>query len=142
MKEGVILPEIFHTQQEEKCAQNAHRLSNVCKTKFLATLRKSDVWYMQEDACGDDDDKYVFAIAGGDHGGKVVVNIGGVPVEMIINSGTSANVISQASWEQLKKCHIKCVSQQNTKKLYAYGVVSPLEVIGTFTADITMGNNQ
>ena len=53
---------------------------------------------MQEDACGndDDDDEYVFAIAGGDHGGKVVVNIGGVPVEMIIDSGTSANVISQA----------------------------------------------
>ena len=61
-------------------------------------------------------------------------------MEMIIDSGTSANVISQASWEQLKKCHIKCVSQQNTKKLYAYGAISPLEVIGTFTVDITMGN--
>ena len=82
----------------------------------------------------------MFVIAGGDHGGKVVVNIIGVPVEMIIDSGASANVISQASWEQLKKCHIRCVSQQNTKKLYAYGAVSPLEVIGTFTADITMGN--
>ena len=77
---------------------------------------------MQEDACGDDDDdEYVFAIAGGDHGGRVEVNVGGIPVEMIIDSGASANVISQASWEQLKKCHIKCVSQQNTKKLYAYG---------------------
>ena len=68
--------------------------------------------------------------------------IGGVPEEMIIDSGASVNVISQASWEQLKKCHIKCVLQQNTKRLYAYRAVSPLEVIGTFTADITMGNNQ
>ena len=55
----------------------------------------------------------MFAIPGGDHGGKVVVNIGGVPVEMIIDSGASANVISQASWEQLKKCHIKCVSSKH-----------------------------
>ena len=39
-----------------------------------------------------------------------------------------------------KKCHIRCISRQNTKKLCAYGAVSPLEVIGTFTADITMGN--
>ena len=35
----------------------------------------------------------MFAIAGGDHEGKVVVNIGGVPVEMIIDSGESANVL-------------------------------------------------
>ena len=125
-----------------KCSQVGH-FANACKTKFLATPGKSDVRYMPEDSCGDDDDddddEYVFAIAGRDHGGKVV-NIRGVRVEMTIDSGASANVISQASWEQLKKCHIKCVSQQNTKKLYAYGVVSPLEVIGTFTVDITMGN--
>ena len=120
-----------------KCSQVGH-FANVCKTKFLATPGKSDVRYMQEDACGDDDE-YVFAVVGGDSGGKVVVNIGGIPVEMIIDSGASANVISQASWEQLKKCHIKCVSKQNMKKLYAYGAVSPLEVVGTFTADVTMG---
>ena len=122
-----------------KCSQVGH-FANVCKTKFQATPGKSDVRYMQENACGDDDDEYVFAVIGGDHGGKVVVNIGGIPVEMIIDSGASANVISQSLWEQLKKCHIKCVSKQSTKKLYAYGAVSPLEVIGTFTADISMGN--
>ena len=122
-----------------KCSQVGH-FANVCKTKFQATPGKSDVRYMQEDACGDDDDEYVFAVVGRDHGGKVVVDIGGIPVEMIIDSGASANVISQSLWEQLKKCHIKCVSKQSTKKLYAYGAVSPLEVIGTFTADISMGN--
>ena len=58
---------------------------------------------MQEDAYGDDDDENVFAIAGGDHGGKVVVIIGGVPVEMIIDSWASANVISQASWKKTEQ---------------------------------------
>jgi len=127
-----------------KCSQVGH-FANVSITKFLATPGKSDVRYMQEDACGGGGggaDGYVFAIGGGNHGGKVVVNVGGVPVEMIIDSGASANVISQVTWEKLKKCHIKRVSQQNTKKLYAYGTVSPLDVIGTFTANITtMGNN-
>ena len=58
-----------------KCSQVGH-FANVCKTKFLATPGKSNVRYLQEDACGgDDDDEYVFAIAGGDHGGKVVVKL-------------------------------------------------------------------
>lgn len=79
----------------------------------------------------------MFAVVGGNLGGRVVVNIGGIPVEMIIDSGASANVISQALWEQLKKRHIKCVSKPNTKKLYAYGAVNPhLQC----TADITLGN--
>ena len=41
-----------------KCSQVGY-FANVCKTKFLATPGKSDVRYMQEDACGDDDDEYV-----------------------------------------------------------------------------------
>lgn len=41
--------------------------------------------------------KYV--VAGEAQGGKLTVNIGGIPVEMIIDSGASTNVISQALWE-------------------------------------------
>ena len=46
----------------------------------------------------------------------VTVNIGGIPVEMIIDSGASANVISQTLRKPLKKQHIKCVSRRSTKK--------------------------
>lgn len=77
-----------------KCLQVGYFV-NVCKIKFLVIFGKLDVWYMQEDVCGDDDDdEYVFVIVGGDYGGKVVVNIGGVLVEMIIDFGVSVNVIS------------------------------------------------
>ncbi|KAK2554063.1 hypothetical protein P5673_024409 [Acropora cervicornis] len=34
---------------------------------------------------------------------------------------------------------IKCVSR-TTKKFYAYGAVTPLEVIGTFTTDLSLGS--
>ena len=95
---------------------------------------------MRVDECKEEEDEYVFAFAGDAQGGKLTVNIGGIPVEMIIDSGPRANVISQALWEQLKKQHIKCVSRRSTKKLYAYGAVTPLEVIGTFTADLSLGS--
>ena len=73
----------------------------------------------------------MFAVAGEAQGGKLMVNIGGIPEEMIIDSGASANAISHTMWEQLKKQQLlfKCVSKRATKKLYAYGMVTPLEVI-------------
>ena len=95
---------------------------------------------MRVDECKEEEDKHVFAVAGEAQGGKLMVNMRGIPVEMIIDSGGSANVIIQALWEQLKKQHIKCVSRRSTKKLYAYGVVIPLKVIGTFTTDLSLGS--
>ena len=80
---------------------------------------------MRVDECKEEEDKHVFAVAGEAQGGKLMVNMRGIPVEMIIDSGGSANVIIQALWEQLKKQHIKCVSRRSTKKLYAYGAVNP-----------------
>lgn len=94
---------------------------------------------MQVDDCKEQEDEYVSAVAGKAKGGKIIVNIGGIPVKMVIDSGASANVISQALWEQMKKQHIKGVSRRSTKKLYGYGAAIPLEVIGTFTADVSLG---
>ena len=33
-----------------------------------------------------------------------------------------------------------CVSRKGAKKLYVYGAVTPLEVIGTFIANLTLGS--
>ena len=33
-----------------------------------------------------------------------------------------------------------CVSRKDAKKLHAYGAVTPLEVIGTFTENLTVGS--
>ncbi|XP_044182144.1 uncharacterized protein K02A2.6-like [Acropora millepora] len=122
-----------------KCSQVGH-FANVCKTKVKEIPSRSRVQYMRMDECKEEEDEDMFAVAGDAQGGKITVNIGGIPVEMIIDSGASANVISQALWEQLKKQHIKCVSRRSTKKLYAYGAVTPLEVIGTFTTDLSLGS--
>ena len=70
--------------------------------------------------------------------GKVAVSVGGVPLEMVIDSGASKNVIDKCLWENLKKKHIKCTSKRTTKKLYAYGSTTPLTVIRTFTANVNV----
>ena len=57
---------------------------------------------------------------------------------MIIDSRASVDVISEALWDQLKKRHIKCVTKRSTKRLYAFGAVKPLDVMGTFATDIIL----
>ena len=80
----------------------------------------------------DDDDEYAFIVTSTPRPGKVAVNVGGVSVDMLIDSGASTNVIDQKLWEELKKKHIECVSKKSRKKLYAYGATTPLRVIGIF----------
>ena len=124
-----------------KCSQVGH-FTNVCKTKVKEIPSRSRVQYMRVDEiqCKEEEDEYVFAVAGEAQGGELTVNIGGIPMEMIIDSGASANVIRQALRKPLKKQHIKCVSRRSTKKLYAYGAVTPLEAIGTFKRDLSLGS--
>ena len=42
-------------------------------------------------------------------------------------------------WEYLKAHKVKCVSSKASKKLYSYGSNQPLQVAGTFTAEVSVG---
>ena len=68
--------------------------------------------------------------------------MGGVVVEMLIDSGASTNVIDKNLWSKLKQKKIKCVSRKNDKKLYAYGSKQPLNVLGTFSALVRVGGKE
>ena len=41
----------------------------------------------------------------------MTVSVGGVPLEMVIDSGASTNVMDKHLWEDLKKKHIKYTSE-------------------------------
>ena len=48
----------------------------------------------------------------------------------IIDSGASVNIIDKEQWEELKRKNLKCYSEKCGKKLYAYGVIEPLDLFG------------
>ncbi|XP_030849310.1 uncharacterized protein K02A2.6-like [Strongylocentrotus purpuratus] len=81
---------------------------------------------------------YAFAIDT-DKCEKVPVVIGGVPVDIIVDSGTTANIIDRALWEFLKTEKITCSSRRCNKKIYPYTSVEPLQTIGCFKAVVTAG---
>ena len=70
--------------------------ANACKIGVKEIPSGSRVQNMMVDECKEEEDE--FAVVGKAQGGKLTVNNGGIPVQMIIDSGASANVINQALW--------------------------------------------
>lgn len=75
----------------------------------------------------------------------VLINceLGGVNVDMIIDSGSKCNIISGETWSFLKSHNIEVQNQIKTpnKKFMAYGSQVPLTVLGSFEAAIKIGSN-
>ena len=44
---------------------------------------------------------------------------------VLIDSGTSCNVIDQTTWEVMKKQGVQCFSKKLNKQLFAYGQKEP-----------------
>ena len=69
-----------------------------------------------------DSENYTFVVINENEGNslKIVVEIGGVSMKMLIDSGASCNIVDRETWEILKQEKIKCKGSKNAKKIYAY----------------------
>ena len=70
----------------------------------------------------------------------VTVQVGGVDLKRLIDSGANSNIIDVGTWEQLKVKGVKCESQAATpdKKLYPYASSQPLPVKGSFKCTVSV----
>lgn len=94
-----------------------------------------------QDDSSDTDQEFVFTVTNGQHKDEQVqIQVGGIPVSVVVDSGASVNVIDRGLWEYLKQSKIKCVSSLKQKKLFAYGSEKSLTVAGSFTADVNVGD--
>ena len=92
---------------------------------------------------GENRDDYAFTVDNtGNVSGVVDLKVGGVAItSILIDSGATCNIMDKATWEMLKKDGVKCVSCRANKKLFAYGQEKPIDVLGTFVAEIECKNN-
>ena len=119
-----------------------------CKTKELKPSARDDegrnnarrrAYQLSEDSATGQQDYYAFAVGVGQpkSGSQVDLKTGGVMLPVVlIDSGTSCNVIDQTTWEVLKKKSVQCESKKSSKKLFVYGQKDPIEVIRTFVSEI------
>lgn len=76
----------------------------------------------------------------GGAGEKIVVR--GVPLEVVVDSGASCNVIDEDTWKMCKIKNIKCDSRKTNKEIFAYAQNSKLELIGEFTSKTKVGRKE
>ncbi len=139
--------------RKQKCAKCGHvgHLEVVCRTK---TYKKGG--HSQDDKtakggkvhkpqgkhkngvnCVDENGEYAFAVSDNSEEVTFEVNVGGVFMSCLIDSGANCNVIDSDTWGNLKKQNIKCTSEKVDKNLYVYGVSEPIPVMGKFQADVS-----
>lgn len=67
--------------------------------------------------------------------------VGGVKIEVFIDSGSDVNILTSETWEKLKTQRVvvsKC-ERGSSKTLKAYASSQPLTILGTFQAEIQIG---
>lgn len=148
-----------HISRDTKCPARGHKchkcgheghFQECCKTKHKRETRPMNTKRHRDpkaasanmvDTQDDEDDlEYAFAV-GGRKQEKIEVTIGGCKLNVIVDSGASTNIIDKQTWEWLKRNKVKCKSVRSDKKLYAYASQTPLDVIGTFSCEVSTERN-
>ena len=77
---------------------------------------------------------YAFRVKNEAHSNLLKLSIGGVELEMLVDSGATNNIVDEETWEDLKAKKNKCKSEAAPidRKLYAYATRKPLPVKGRF----------
>lgn len=76
--------------------------------------------------------------------GKIVVRLGGVYVQCLIDSGSPVNVMSEGAWESLQEAGAEMFATEDKclKKLFGYGSESPLKISKTFRARVEINEEK
>lgn len=125
----------FRSFQEKKSIPNKVRM--IENREPPSSLEPSD-----DTETGVEVGKTYYAFYSGNETNVVECEIGGVRLDLLIDSGSDANLITDQAWEALKQG--KVTVHQSTKGshrvLKGYASDNPLPIMGTFMADVRVGN--
>lgn len=90
----------------------------------------------------DEEQKVYYAFYGGNETNILPGVVGGIPIDLLVDSGADVNLIKLETWEAMKekKVHVIKSVKGCTKILKGYGSDKPLAVVGSFVAEITIGS--
>lgn len=121
-----------------KCNLKGH-YARQCRTKSKGQSN-TKINFTEGSQADDSENEYMFAVDQKNATTKLLV--GGVRVEVVVDSGAGSNVISEEKWQQMKKRGVSASACFTQKKLYAYGASKPLEITHSFKAMVNSGEHQ
>lgn len=87
-------------------------------------------------------DKVYYAFFSGNSSNILKFDVGGVPLDMLVDSGADANLVTVEAWERMKLAGVVVSgsAREANRTFLSYGSSEPLLVRGTFSAVIGIGN--
>lgn len=84
---------------------------------------------------------FIFTIGDGDE--LIWVTLGGIVVQMLIDSGCEKNIVDSGTWDKLKNQGVSVSDMRTDSRVNfrAYGHTDPLKVSRVFEASIAVGDN-
>ncbi|XP_053691662.1 uncharacterized protein K02A2.6-like [Sabethes cyaneus] len=88
--------------------------------------------------------KVYYAFYSGNESNIITCEVGGVSLDMLIDSGSDANLVSGETWRKLKGKQVDvCSSTKGSSRiLRAYGSPEPLTILGSFIAYISANDQR
>ncbi|XP_062550234.1 uncharacterized protein K02A2.6-like [Armigeres subalbatus] len=131
------------------CKVNGHfeaccRLRNIKKkpSNDQGRIRAVEEEKTSEPSVQQNVEKTYYAFYSGNDTNVLSCEVGGVSLDLLVDSGSDANLIPDTVWDSLKRA--KVVVRQCTKGssriLKGYASDSPLPIVGTFITDVKVGN--
>lgn len=114
-----------------ECYQNKPGTQNASRNReYIRKIDESE----------DEGTNYIFFL---DNGNKIECLVGGVKLELIVDSGSKHNILTLKDWEYLKQKGglVKNSKRGSSKVFRGYGEENQLTVIGSFEANIQAGMN-
>ena len=97
----------------------------VCKSKSSVTSRVRLVQPVSGDE-SDDEPAYAFHLPDSSNRGPTIkATLGGVDMEILVDSGATKNIVDETTWEWLNQNRIACESKVAHKKQRLYPYASP-----------------
>lgn len=138
-KSGHFAIKCMTRKSDKPSKRTSEGSENKWAKKAKSTDRKGNVNKLVEETDSEEESGIagIFHLGGMD---KIECKIGGVSLNLIIDSGAAANVISEGDWQYLQRQEVKMLAytDEPKKKLTGYGSDKSLELLAGFRAQVVV----